>query len=268
MDNQPALDRSLLFPILIGGLSIVGIIVVLLIGRSLNSPPEPALTPSPTRFEYVFLGTEPAVTTPLTDESEIPLTEPPVEEEPDVITPALPSPTRPAVPTPGSQTTPSPVTTPTVGTPRTLTPTPLRLVTSTVTSGSPAAVNTYDDTDSRLAYSGSWVSQSGVSGAYQGTLHVSDTIGNFVTFTFTGLEIQLYYQAGTSLGTVTILFDNESLGIPLSQSGTSGVWVYTLSSPGTHTVVITHTSGGSVNIDRLVIPAPTVTPTRTPTATQ
>ena len=35
---------------------------------------------------------------------------------------------------------------------------------------------------------------------------------------------------------------------------------------GTHVMVITHSGGGSINIDSLVVPAPTATPTRTPTS--
>ena len=249
MDNQPAIDRSVLIPMLIGGFSIIGIIVVLLIGRSLNSPAEVPVTPSATRFQYLYLGTEPAITTPILEESEIPLSEEPIEnvtEEPTGETPVI------ATPTGGVQST----------------NTPVRLATSTLSS--PVAANTYDDTDARLTYTGNWVPQTDVSGAYQNTLHVSDTAGNSVAFNFVGQEIQLYYQAGTSLGTVNITFDNETLAIPLSQSQTGGVWTYILDTAGDHTVTIRHASGGSVNIDRLVIPAiTTVTPTltRTPTPT-
>src|SRR5512132_259256 len=95
MDNQPTFDRGILLPILFGGFSIIGIIVVLLVGRSLNSPPPVSASPSATQFQYVYLGTEPAITTPLTEESVIPLpTEPPVEETlappPDLASPTLP----------------------------------------------------------------------------------------------------------------------------------------------------------------------------------
>jgi hypothetical protein len=262
MDNQPAIDRSLLTPILIGGFSIIGIIVVLLIGRSLNSPAEVPVTPSATRFQFLYLGTEPAITTPLLEESEIPATEEPIEEPPIDI-PVFATPTRPTAATPIILTPPGTVGTPTGTVQRTSTP--IQLVTSTLSS--PAAANTYDDTDSRLTYTGSWVPQTSVSGAYQNTLHVSDTVGNSVSFNFVGQEIQFYYQAGASLGSVNITFDNETLAISLSQAQSSGVWTYLLETGGDHTVTIRHANGGSVNIDRLVIPAPTATPTRTPTPT-
>ena len=266
MDNQPAIDRSLLVPILIGGFSIIGIIVVLLIGRSLNSPIVVPVTPSATRYQYLYLGTEPAITTPLLEGSDIPLSEEPSEEpiaEPPLgATPTLPTVGTPIILTPPGSGT---VSTPAGGTLATNTPGQL----ATSTPGTPVAANTYDDTDSRLTYTGNWVPQTNVSAAYQNTLHVSDTAGNSISFNFVGQEIQLYYQAGASLGTVNITFDNETLAIPVSQSQTSGVWTYILDTAGDHTVTIRHASGGSVNIDRLVIPALTATPlTVTPTATR
>ena len=132
------------------------------------------------------------------------------------------------------------------------------------------AANTYDDTDSRLAYSSGWVSQTGVSGAYQGTLHISNANGNNVTFTFTGQEIHLFYQAGPSLGSITITVDG--LGGPAISQAQNQTQIKewepdNLLAVGTHLIVITHSGGGSINIDSLVVPAPTVTPTRTPTPT-
>jgi hypothetical protein len=145
------------------------------------------------------------------------------------------------------------------------TSTPTRAPTSTATNATAAASNTYDDTDARLSYSPGWVSQTGVAGAYQETLHISNANGDSVAFNFAGPEIHLFYQPGPSLGIVTITFDTDPLGITLNQAQGGGEWVKLLDNAGTHTVTITHTSGGSVNIDRLVIPVPTATPTRTPT---
>lgn len=268
MDNQTGIDRSLLFPISIGVFSVVGIIVVLLIGRALNSPAAVAVTPSATRFQYLFLGTEPAITTPLVEESQTVTTEGSTEE-PGVITPVFASSTSPSVSTASTPVILTPSTsiqTPAGGTQPT--GTPILLGTVTATLSSPVAANTYDDTDTRLAYSGHWVPRTNVSGAFQSTLHVSDTVGDSVTFTFTGQEIQLFYQPGASLGIITITFDNDALGIQFTQTQSNGVWVYTLETAGTHTIVISHTGGGSVNIDKLVIPAATPTPTRSPTPTQ
>jgi cytoskeletal protein RodZ len=272
MDNQPTLDRGIVLPILLGGFSILGIIVVLLIGRSLNSPPPVSASPSATAFQYIYLGTEPAITTPLTEESGIPFpTEPPVEVTPSAFlspTPAfsLASPTSPSVSTPIILTKPNTTRTSTSVVQRTNTP--IGPATSTATLSTPVAANTYDDTDSRLAYSSGWVSQTGVSGAYQGTLHISNANGNNVTFTFTGQEIHLFYQAGPSLGSITVTVDG--LGGPAISQAQNQTQIKewepdNLLAVGTHLIVITHSAGGSINIDSLVVPAPTATPTRTPT---
>src|SRR5512133_1160860 len=82
MNNKPTLNRELVIPILIGGLSVFGILVVLVVGRSLNAPAEVAMTPSSTPFQYIYLGTEPAITTLVVDGSELPSSEEPITEEP------------------------------------------------------------------------------------------------------------------------------------------------------------------------------------------
>jgi hypothetical protein len=269
MDNRPTIDRTILLPIIFGGFSIIGIIVVLLIGRSLNSPPPVSASPSATQFQYIYLGTEPAITTPLTEDSEIvPVpTEPPVEEPVDA-TPTLAAPDSTSVPTLIILTPPNTTSTSTSIFLRTNTP--IQPATSTATLSTPVSVDTYDDTDARLAYSTGWTNQTGVSGAYQGTLHISNANGNSVTFTFTGQEIHMFYQAGPSLGSMTITIDN--LGGPAISQAQNVTqireWDSGLLTAGTHSIVITHSGGGSINVDSLVVPAPTVTPTTiTPTRT-
>jgi hypothetical protein len=266
MDNQPTLDRGILIPILISAFSIIGIIVVLIIGRSLNSPAVVAVSPSATPFEYLYLGTEPAITTPLTAESAIALpTDEPTDDTP-ISVPTSP----PSVSTPLILTQPN-VTNTSIG-PALFTNTPNVLTTSTATLSGTAVANMVDDTDSRLSYQGSWLPQTGVSGAYQSTLHVSSAAGSQVSFSFTGPEIHVFYQAGPSFGSITITIDG--LGAPplaQSQSETQfKEWISNSLTPGTHSIVITHQSGGSVNIDSLLVPTPTGTPgtpTRTPTLT-
>jgi hypothetical protein len=265
MDNRPTIDPGILFPILFSGLSIIGIIVVLLIGRSLNSPPPVSASPSATPFQYIYLGTEPAITTPL-EESQLPPTVEPVETPPVFSSPTSASVS--TISTPVILTNPNTTSTSTSIVLRTNTPNPLS--TSTATLGTPISADTYDDTDSRLAYSSGWVGQTGVSGAYQGTLHISNANGNTVTFTFTGQEFHLFYQAGPSLGSMTITIDG--LGGPAVSQAQSQTQIKewtpdNLLPAGTHLIVITHAGGGSINIDSLVVPAPTSTPTRTPTAT-
>src|SRR5215207_669437 len=267
MDNQPTFDRSILIPILLGGFSVIGIIVVLLIGRSLSSPQEVPVTPSATRFQYLYLGTEPAITTPLLEGSETEFIDEEPAEEPTDETPVFSTPTSSSNFTAIVTTTPGVIILPTSGGQRTNTP--VQLTTSTATLSSPVAANTVDDTDSRLAYGGSWANQTGVSGAYQGTLHVSSSAGNSVSFTFTGPEIHLFYQASSSFGSITITIDGVGEP-PVSQSQSQTEireWEISDLSAGTHSIVITHSGGGSVNIDSLIVPAPPGTPTRTSTPT-
>ncbi len=255
MDNRSPFNRDLLIPILLGGLSVVGIIIVLFIGLSRNSPTEVPATPSETPFQYLFLGTEPAITTPLIEVSEAPA---PTED-----TSVFATSTR------SSDSTPLALATNTTTNNVVSTSTLNRVVTATSTNSTAAASNTYDDMDTRLAYSGTWTSQTNVSGAYQGTLHVSTGIGDFVTFTFTGQDIHLFYQAGPSLGTIIITIDGVGPP-PLDQSQSQTQikeWVYHLDTSGTHSIVVQHFGGGSVNIDSLVVLGSTPTPTRTPTST-
>jgi hypothetical protein len=239
MDKQQAFDRGILIPLFVGGFSVIGIVVVLLIGRSLNSPPEVPVTPSATRFQYLYLGTEPVITTPIIEESEIPLTEGPVEE---------PTPTRPDV------ATPIILATATTGLQQTNTPPP----TVTSASGPPLNPGTYDDVDSRLVYTG-WNATN-----FGGTLHVSTVTGSTISFRFIGRQLRLIYQGGSTLGQIRITIDNVSETLDQS-SGTE--WVSDPFTNSTHTVLITHTVGSSVNLDQVIIPAPANTATPTPTRT-
>jgi hypothetical protein len=110
-----------------------------------------------------------------------------------------------------------------------------------------------------------------VSNAYQNTLHISNANGDSVTFTFTGQEITLFYQAGPSLGFMAVTIDGNLGGPAISQAQNATEikqWNSGLLTAGAHSIVITHSGGGSINIDSLVVPAPTVTPTTiTPTRT-
>jgi hypothetical protein len=255
MDNQPAVDRSLLIPILLSGFSVIGIIVVLLIGRTLSAPPEVPMTPSATRFSYVYLGTEPAVSTPLIEDTEVVITDEPVFEEPTEPQgtpppPVFQTPTRPGPLTPIILPSATVVL-------RTNTP---ASPTMTSASGLLLAAGVHDDAN--LVYSAGWDANN-VAGA---TLHVSTQPGPTLSFQFTGTQLRIGYIGGTSLGEMTVAIDNASEII--DQSGSEGyvewVWPNSLANI-THTVVITHRRGGAVNLDKIIIPPPpTPTPTRTP----
>jgi len=268
MDNQPSFDRELLLPILVGGFSILGIILVLLIGRLNASRAAFIVVDTETPFKYIFLGTEPINPTESLEASETELiTDLPFESP----TPFLPGST-PALGTPTLRTT-ALVTQNTASQPINGTlSVNTTLPTSTSASGAPLNPGTYDDIDSHLVYNGSgWAAQE-VDSAYKGTLHVSQVPGSSITFKFIGTEVRFGYQVAASLGTVTVRIDNTNYD-PIDQSDTNAAineWISTgpLSS-SSHTITITHASGGSVNLDYVIIPdvAPTGTPTATPTRT-
>jgi hypothetical protein len=129
---------------------------------------------------------------------------------------------------------------------------------------------TYDDADPRISYTGTWIGQSGVSGTYKNTLHISSTIGDALQLIYYGQKIQLTFQAGPSLGTVSIRLDSTDFILEQSAPDTHfSQWESPVLTLANHTITITHISGGSVNIDSLAIidlstPTPTATPTPTP----
>lgn len=140
----------------------------------------------------------------------------------------------------------------------------------TPTSASVAPLNagTYDETDSRIQYFGSWSAQTNVSGAYQGTLHVSTTLGNSIKFSFIGQELRIFFEAAPSLGTISIVIDQKTYTLDqLSEDAIApgSEWISEFyPAGGTHSVTIQHVDGGSVNLDQVVIPAIVPTPTSTP----
>ncbi len=275
MDNQPSFDRDLLLPILVGGFSIFGIIIILLIGRLNASRASVVVVDTETPFKYIFLGTEPLNSTGSPEASGT-----------ELLTDSLFD----------SPTPPSPNATPTLGTPALGTPTlrtpngtassdfppndgngpPINgtspaggaTPTSTFASGPPPLSSaTYDDADPSLGYSPAWSAQTGVSGAYKETMHVSTSIGSSVSFRFIGRELRVFYLSGVSLGEVTITIDGQSSTLDQSDLSNGNEWISDPLTNNTHTVVITHASGGSVNLDYLIIPqvpTPTPSPTRTP----
>ncbi len=254
MDNQPAVDRSLLIPILLSGFSVIGIIVVLLIGRSLSAPPEVPMTPSATRFSYVYLGTEPAVSTPLIEDTEIVITDEPIFEEPTEPQGTQPSPVFQTPTRPGPLT---PIILPSAtAILRTNTP-----ASPTVTSASGAllASGVYDDVFPNLVYSAGWAANN-----VGRTLHVSTQPGPTISFRFIGAQLRIRYDGDSTLGEMQVTIDNVSETFDQSNDVDEWVWPNSLAN-ATHSVVITHLRGGAVNLDEIVIPPPpTPTPTRTP----
>ena len=273
MDNQPSFDRGILIPIGVGVFALIGICVILVVGRITALRGTVEEVPTATSFKYALIGTEPAITTVTFEATEF---APPAATEAPII---LFTPTRSSLSTPillspnGTNAltntvlrTNTPTRTPIiVGSPLTSTNTPTRTPTSASTA--PFGAGTYDDVDSRLVYSGIWESISG--SGYQNTLHVSGTLGNSVTFRFIGQEIRIFFQAGPSLGNISLNLDGIAYNMDQSNASTQNYeWVLPSVTNSTHTVTITHQSGGSVNLNYIIIPEGPTTPTSTATSTQ
>lgn len=254
MDKKPSFDRELIWPTLLGGLSVIGIGVVFVFVRMSNVrdalPPADTSTP----FRFTYLGTEPGLSTLTPENTDTPV--PTMTElafEPGFTTA---SPT--AVTLLPTGLTPQP-------SPPSSTPTASPTIASILSK--------IDDTYFQLLYNGDWVSQTNVTDTYQNTLHISFTVGNSVSFTFVGEQIIVSYQSGPSLGTVAITLDGLQFQVNQSSGSTELVnWQSAILIRGTHTITIEHLSGGSVNLDSISIPdvstpVPTVVPTITLTPT-
>jgi hypothetical protein len=137
---------------------------------------------------------------------------------------------------------------------------------STASTQVPLAPGTYDDSHPLLTYNGWSIITD--STAYQSTLHVSNIVGSYMTFRFTGQQLHVRFQDSASFGFLRI--NVGGLDFDLDEStNDSNDWVSAMLAKGTYTVTITHISGGSVNIDSIYIPdfntpTPTVTVTNTP----
>lgn len=244
MDNKPSFQRELILPILLGGLSVLGIGVVFVLGRlsdaRYSAPPGASETP----YRYIYLGTEPGLST-LTPEA----TDTPVATATGDLTPltTLVPPTE-IISLPTRQPSQTPTASPTLA----------------------SILSKFDDTYFELLYDGDWVGQSDVPDVYQNTLHLSFTINSSVSFTFVGEKVIVSYQSGPSLGRISITLDGIQFEVDQSSTSTQLVeWQSAVLVRGTHTIVITHISGGSINLDSITIPdistpTPTVTATMTP----
>jgi hypothetical protein len=67
------------------------------------------------------------------------------------------------------------------------------------TGQTPVTSGTYDDRDSRIIYSGSWVNWDG-SGPYANTLRYSNSTGSSAQLTFTGQQVRLIYTTTSQYG--------------------------------------------------------------------
>ena len=254
MDNKTSFDRSLFIPIFLGFFSVLGICLVLIASRLGVARERGQGTETATPRKYQYLATEPGVVFPTEAASP---TEPPAT--PIVtIELVLPTFTPPTIKLPIVSSATATLNNQPFST-NTLTPSP---------SATAQFLNvTYDDADFKFLYTGNWVSQSDVTGAYQDTLHVSNTIGDSVQLSFVGQKIRFMHQAGPSLGTIAIKLDGVDFALDESATDTVIiVWESPVLVLSSHLITITHISGGSINIDAIAVldlstPTPTLTAT-------
>ena len=273
MDNKPTFDRAFIIPITFGVFAVFGICLVLLLGQLISFRSVSVANETFTPFKYLLLGTEPGFTTLTPDESAAEgeaTSEPTVtpfdldilqptqtEETEDVEEPRVP--TKPSSvltkPAPSKPTKPSSAPTSASSSKPTTSP-----------SNAPLNPGTYDDFDAHIPYVGNWIEQVDVPDAFEDTLHVSNVLNNSLSFRFIGEQIRIFYQEGPGLGITRVSLD----GLDFDLNQTSGAisiaeWVSPILINGTHSVAITHLSGGAINLDSLIVPDPILTPTPTPT---
>lgn len=326
-EKKPIFDRTIYIPLLLGVLSLCGILLVFVIGRVNAERPLAPVEDSPTPFKYQLIGTEPGISTsePLTATEPPVATVPPASENGGTVptsfsAPPLSlrvtaqqggvsnsgssnnggnnaSPTKTKTSSSAIQTvaagatdpiiifnpdtktaepssavifrtftpsrTPGPTFTVTPSRTKYLSPTANGSLPSTATNTPtgqvPLVPGTYDDSHPLITYNG-WDSITDAT-AYQSTLHVSDIVGATVSFRFTGQQLRIKFQGSASFGVIRISIGG--LNFDLDESNGTDEWVSALLAQGTYTITITHTSGGSVNLDAIIIPdlsTPTATP--------
>ena len=230
MPPRPSFDRTLLIPIAIGIVSILGIRWIFLTSGLRVTLIPPTAVPTAIPFDVSSLDTEVAAFYPSAT---------PTQDE----TPPTATATRPvAYPGPLDETLPSTSTLITESRP---TPTPDRI--------QPLPAGKYDDTDPNIAYDPYWIvlKNLGTANAYKGALHASNSIGNEAAFRFTGAGFRLGYQRGRNFGIVTVLIDDQSYSF--HEQAPELVWRSPPLSPGDHFVRIIHASGESINLDYIEI---------------
>lgn len=246
-DNRPPLrDFSLTFPLTVGILSLIGIgvlVAVVWFPRQ-NTPILPTRTVTP--FKYLFLGTETASPTPRPATATASEFFPTVTSEGD-ITP-LSAPTE-GIGTP--QVIPILTLTGQTGTPTGEASTPTLTITpESIFSGSvPLTAGKYDGADSKIIRTGNWINQND-SNAYQGTLFLSNTVGDSLAFSFVGTAMQVGYQTSNNAGSMTITLDGSEVTV---NQLTGNAWSSAALESGTHYVILTHANGSTVNLDYIVI---------------
>jgi hypothetical protein len=129
--------------------------------------------------------------------------------------------------------------------------------TATITTNSifaeatPMTIGKYDDIDPNIIRNGNWTSQHNIEPAYQKTLLISNTVGSYVAFRFIGRQIVLGYQSSANTGDMTVNIDGAEVTIT---QRVGNAWFSQELEFGTHSIILTHYSGTSINMDYIDIP--------------
>lgn len=238
MQPRPSFDPELLIILAISVVSILGLGWIFLTNYRSQSPIPPTVEPTAIPFE----PSPPETAFPSPTPSAIPT----LEGTPPTATGTSlnaylepPTETLPPTITLITETQPAPSATPTP------TPDPFQ----------PLPAGKHDDTDPNIAYDRNWAFKmnSGTKFSYKGTLHISGSIGNELSFRFTGQQFYLGYQRGRNFGIVTVVIDDQSYNFHEQAFG--NIWRSPQLSPGTHSVRLIHESGESINLDYIEVRA-------------
>ena len=233
MQPRPPFDLELRIVIAVGVVSALGLGWIFFTNYRSESPIPPTVEPTAIPFDFGPLetGTLPP-----------PSASPTLEETPPTATGTSPE----AYPGPPAETLPSASTLITESQPApSATPTPDQF--------QPLPAGKHDDTDPNIAYDRHWAFRmnSGTAHAYKGTLHISASIGNEVSFRFTGQRFYLGYQRGRNFGTVTVMIDDQPYSF--HEQALGNIWRSPQLSPGTHSVRLIHENGESINLDYIEV---------------
>jgi len=230
-------DYSLLFPVMIGLISIFGLSIFLLLAGFPRQSVQAVPTQTATPFKYLLLATE--VVLPTQEDqfvisSDIQPT-PPMDLDKNVMpTPTFDGPNGKSAGTlPLAHSEEAEINAPNIFAPTfTSTPDPI------FAEAEPMTLGKYDASDPHIVHNGSWVNQ--------GDLLISNTVGNHVAFKFIGQQIVLGYQSDANVGELTINIDGAETTITQL---VGNAWFSQKLDGGTHFVILTHTSGESINLD-------------------
>jgi hypothetical protein len=237
MQPRPPFDRTLLIPIAIGVVSILGIAWIFSTRDLTETFNPPTAFPTAMPFDVSPLKTEAASLFPSAT---------PAQDETLLTATAAGAVAYPGPPDARLASTSTLVTE--------SRPTPTPFISPTPDGILPlAAGRRYDDTDPNIAYDRFWTALKNTStvNEYKGTIHASNSIGSEASFRFSGEGFLLGYKRGRSFGTVTVFIDNQPYSF--HEQAYDLVWRSPELSAGDHFVQIIHQSGESINLDYIEI---------------